>query len=383
MKFQRQFPQRFARLFPTRFPQATPVVAAAVVAMFATIFLGSFQPAAAGPASSQGRYQALAPISQGNLTIFPVVSTETFDTHEFLTLDEGLHSGAVIVTEAGSVPAMIRRHGSRPSIQSGAEVNRLLLVNNSARPLLLLAGEIVTGGKQDRIVGKDRIIPADSDADLGVFCVEPGRWVQSSAEFKGAGMQMAQPSIRNQAIAAKDQSGVWAAVRSSENVMVEGIAPASPTAAAGLAGTTSYARVMQNKDVEKRVDSVAAPLLHSYQSLMRNLRARKAVGVVVAVNGKIIWADIFASTELLEKYWPKLARSYAAEALTAQPADEAASQKSAQQFLERTQGAHEVVESEPGVYRHSEITGDDFKLFDLTSLLPGTGFELHLSKMAE
>jgi len=37
--------------------------------------------------------------------------------------------------------------------------------------------------------------------------------------------------------------------------------------------------------------------------------------VVVAVNGRILWSDIFASTELLEKYWPKLVRSYASEAV--------------------------------------------------------------------
>ena len=41
------------------------------------------------------------------------------------------------------------------------------------------------------------------------------------------------------------------------------------------------------------------------------------MGVVVAVNGRLIWADVFASTTLLEKYWPKLVRSYAAEAIVA------------------------------------------------------------------
>lgn len=380
MNVQGQFPQGFLR----RFSRAMAAVAAAAgFTILASIFWGSMQPAAAGPVLSPGRYQALAPISQDNLTIFPVVSTESFDTHEFLTLDEGLRTGAVVVTEAGSVPAMIRRRGTRPLVQSGAEVNRLVLVNNSARPLLLLAGEIVTGGKQDRIVGKDHIVPAESEADLGVFCVEPGRWVQTSADFKGLGMQMAQPSIRNQAMAAKDQSGVWGAVRKSQTVMEDRMAGAAPGVAAELGGTTSYARVMQNKEVEKRVDTVAAPVVRSYQSVIHGLRARKAVGVVVAVNGKIIWADIFASTELLERYWPKLARSYAAEALTAPSAGEAISQKSAQQFLERLQGEHEVVESEPGVYRHSEITGEDFKVFELTSLLPGTGFDLHLSKMAQ
>ena len=53
----------------------------------------------------------------------------------------------------------------------------------------------------------------------------------------------------------------------------------------------------------------------SYTQLIHQLRDRNAVGVVVAVNGEIIWADIFASPSLLEKYWPKLVRSYAAEAM--------------------------------------------------------------------
>jgi hypothetical protein len=52
----------------------------------------------------------------------------------------------------------------------------------------LLAGEIVTGGKQDRIIGKDRLVPAESDpVDLSVFCVEPGRWVERSSKFNAPG----------------------------------------------------------------------------------------------------------------------------------------------------------------------------------------------------
>jgi hypothetical protein len=47
------------------------------------------------------------------------------------------------------------------------------------------------------------------------------------------------------------------------------------------------------------------------------------------------------------------------------------------------QGKREVVENEPGLYRHTEISGDGFKVFELASLLPGTGFDLHLAKMAE
>ena len=95
-----------------------------------------------------------------------------------------------------------------------------MLVNNSKRPLLLLAGEIVTGGKQDRVIGKDRIVPAESDpVDLSVFCVEPGRWVATSEHFGASGAMygaarwmakapapmamMAQPSVRAKAWATR------------------------------------------------------------------------------------------------------------------------------------------------------------------------------------
>ena len=71
--------------------------------------------------------------------------------------------------------------------------------------------------------------------------------------------------------------------------------------AVAVGGTTSYARVMENGAVKQQVDTVAEPIERSYQNVIHELRDRNAVGVVVAVNGEIIWADIFASTELLEK----------------------------------------------------------------------------------
>ena len=81
-------------------------------------------------------------------------------------------------------------------------MNRLVLVNNSKHPLILLAGEVVTGGKQDRVVGKDRIVPAESDpVDLSVFCVEHGRWIESSTKFDTHASVMLQPSVRMKAMA--------------------------------------------------------------------------------------------------------------------------------------------------------------------------------------
>ncbi|HTE89630.1 MAG TPA: DUF6569 family protein [Terriglobales bacterium] len=353
-----------------------PILVLVVVAALAVIL-----PCVGGEVPLTSGYKVLPPIRHGNLTVFPVAAASSHNTQSFLTLDEGLRSGEVIVTEAGNVQPLMRRR-NRPVTHDGAQVNQLVLVNNSKRPLILLAGEIVTGGKQDRVIGKDRLVPAESDPiDLGVFCVEPGRWVATSAKFGSLGTAMAQPAVRARAMSDKDQAKVWSEVRNAQTVVASRL-PAP--AAAEVAGTSSYAGVMQNEEVKQQVDSIAEPIQRNYQSLIQQLRERNAVGVVVAVNGEIIWADIFASTNLLEKYWPKLVRSYAAEAFVVTKAKGRETDvKSAQEFLDTMEGRRETVESEPGLYRHTEITGDGFKAFELTALLPKTGFDLHLAKMAE
>src|ERR1051326_8860773 len=185
-------------------------------------------------------YKILAPITHGDLTIFPVVSDKVHDTSNFITLDEGIRSGDVVVTEVGNLHSTMRR---RPPYQvrpySGAEVNRLVLVNNSRHPLILLAGEVVTGGKQDRVVGKDRIVPAESDpVDLSVFCVEHGRWTESSANFGTKGSVMLQPSVRMKAMADQDQQKAWDAVGQSRSAMAAAV-PAAPPAIHTGTGTGS------------------------------------------------------------------------------------------------------------------------------------------------
>jgi hypothetical protein len=348
----------------------------------------------AGEVPPASGFTLLSPIRSGNLTVFPVVTNKSYDTSEFITLDEGLRSGDVVVTEAGESRGLIRRRQGGPNVIHpirGAEVNKLVLVNNSKRPLLLLAGEIVTGGKQDRVIGKDRIVPPESDpVDLSVFCVEPGRWVAANGKSDFAashvggvmGGVVASPSVRASAMAAKDQRQVWDNVDKSKQAMtatlaVDGLSPAVPQ----LNSTSSYARVMENKDVRKQVDSVAAPVERNYESVIHQLRDKNAVGVVVAVNGDIVWADIFAGTQLLQKYWPKLVRSYATEAVITRAKAAPVSIKDAQRFLDNLEARHETSEIEPGVYRQTEITGDGFKLFELMSLLPKTGYAIHIAKM--
>jgi hypothetical protein len=395
-----------------------PLIFGALFLVLAAVLIAPSLASSAGgdPELVGSDYKLLDPITHGNLTVFPVVSARSHDTSQFLTLDEGIRSGEVVVTEVGNLHTMVRRRPLPDGFGGRARVNNLVLVNNSERPLILLAGEIVTGGKQDRVVGKDRIVPAESDpVDLGVFCVEPHRWVETSLKFDTHASVMAQPSVRKKAMAEKDQQQVWAEVGKAKNQMADNLrAAASPppigsgagvgsgygrgaaggigppvssveatTAAVQVDGTSSYAEARANKIVEKQIESITEPMQKSYESLIKQLRNRNAVGVVVAVKGRIVWADLFASSALLSKYWPKLLQSYAAEALTTPGDHRDVSVKEAQQFLDDWQARHETVESEPGLYRQRELVGDRFRAFELTSLLPKASFDVHLSKMAE
>ena len=354
--------------------------------------------AAGGPAgSATGPYRVLAPIESGNLLLFPVVRGDgkSATATPFITLDEGLKSGEVEVTEAGRARGLVRPRGvAEPqNAYRGDEVNTLVLVNHSKRPLLLLAGEVVTGGKQDRIVAKDRIVPSDADPiDLSVFCIEPGRWTESSAVFGASDKSlvhsfMVQPAVRERAMVDQDQQQVWDSVNGAISQME--VAAAPPSARGGTyesapsagAGTTSYAKVMQSASVREKVDEAAAPVMNEREQVLAKLRDEHAIGVVVAVRGEIVWADLIASTDLLARYWTKLVRSYAAESLTEGENHPAPSAADAQHFLDMPSGGTESSEGEMGIYRYRELKSGNAETFVLEALLPGTGYDVHISKM--
>ncbi|MBV8551872.1 MAG: hypothetical protein JOY54_11260 [Acidobacteriaceae bacterium] len=360
--------------------------------LLSVLSLGAYWLSAGQMKQPASHYKVLPPASQGNLTVFPVVSDISSDTGNLMTLEEGIRSGQVTVTEAGGTTGLVRPRPSPdglwperlfPSPWIQGRVNELALINKSDRPLILLAGEIVTGGKQDRVVGKDRIIPAHSDpVALGVFCVEPHRWTAMSAEFRPLQFSMAQPSVRSRAMADQNQQEVWDEVAKSRSAFAAA-APASE--AQTMQSTSSYAGAFGSNALKRQIDSIAGPIEQSYEKLLGQLRAQHAVGAVVAVNNEITWADVFASSSLLERYWPKLIRSYAAEAITPHYSPAITrippTRDNAQDFLDILHARRENIETEPGVYRNTEIVGSDFDAFILTVLLPNTGFNVHIAKM--
>jgi ARG/rhodanese/phosphatase superfamily protein len=325
----------------------------------------------------EGEWRLLDPVTYENISVFPVVASYGQDTSAFLTLEEGLATGEVVVRERGS-EEMVRGRDGRPIYipqTTSASVNQLVLLNRSKRPLLLLAGELVSGGKQDRVIGKDRIVPVGAPPlPLDVFCVEHGRWTGSS-QFAAA-LTIVHPSVRERAVVDQKQTEVWDAVRNGTTVQAEAAAPPARLttrdiqgAIAGNGRTEAYEKIYQSSAVGVSIDDFVAEVRRRFASATSGLKGERVVGVVIAYGGEVAWSDIFASGDLFDHYWQKLLRSYAVEALARPTVRAVASRESASEFLRRLNG-RETMETEPGVYRWSEITEGHLAEIELEALQP-------------
>ncbi len=262
-----------------------------------------------------------------------------------------------------------------PAPSLGASVNQLVLVNRSKRPLLLLAGELVSGGKQDRVIGKDRIVPVGAPPlPLDVFCVEHGRWTGSS-QFAAA-RTIVHPSVRESAAVDQAQTKVWDSVRNGTNSKAPASAPRAQISAdslqfaiAGNGRTEAYEKIYVSQAVGVSIDGFVEEVQRRFAQATSGLKNERAVGVVVAYGGEVAWSDIFASGNLFDHYWRKLLRSYAVEALTRPTVRQAASRDNASEFLRRLNG-RETQETEPGVYRWREIKEGQLAQIELDALQP-------------
>ena len=80
-----------------------------------------------------------------------------------------------------------------------------VVVENTSRDahVFIMAGEVISGGKQTRTVREDVVLAPGQRIELGVFCVEKHRW-QGSPNF-GAANQLVPQSIRKELQLGADQ----------------------------------------------------------------------------------------------------------------------------------------------------------------------------------
>jgi hypothetical protein len=367
----------------------TVLVAGCLFALRASNSGKSGRPARAGSSA----WRLMEPIQYENLIIFPVVSSQSADTAGFATLDDALAAGEAVVTEGGTNVIRRSRDGSPVAIpqQQGASVNQLVLINRGSRPLVLLAGEMVSGGKQDRVISKDRVVPPGAEPiPLDVFCVEQSRWV-GGAQFS-AGKIMVHPSVREKAAVDQEQNKVWAAVRSgTTSGTASGVGSGgggallmlSPTVIGGVmateAPTGAYQKIYKSRKVSSTVEPFVEEVQRRFARRTAGLKGESVVGVVVAYGGELAWSDVFASGEMFGRYWPKLLPSYVVEALARPQTKEQASLEDAREFLRPLIG-HESAESEPDAYRLTQVTQGRYVQIELESLRPAN-IKLHTLKI--
>ena len=174
---------------------------------------------------------------------------------------------------------------------------------------------------------------------------------------------MAAPNVREKAQVSKDQGEVWAEVSNAER--------ANNTSSA----TGTLNSVFKDKKVEAN--------LGAYESALRSLLPKNAVGIVAAIDGVMISADVFAAQPLFNAYWPKLLRSLALQATSSETRNsDSPTIDEARAFLMRSEEQKGSEERRP-LYRLVERKSDEEASFELASPSSRAASVIHFNKVAK
>ena len=262
--------------------------------------------------SRADEYRVTGPVIHDNLAIY-LVHGKSAGGAVPLTLDEALGKRLVTVHETGNV-------------------NELQIENLGSDEVFVQSGDIVKGGKQDRVLTVSLVLPPKSGRiPIASFCVEQGRWTARGKEdVKTFATASAAVPSREAKLAMKApvpaaaapvptagvaraaayadtgsrQQEVWDKVRKVQ----EGLSSNLGATVNAAASQTSLQLALEN---EKLKDAQAA-----YLAALRSAgEADDVVGYVFAVNGKLNSAEIYPSHGLFRKMWPKLLQASVTEAI--------------------------------------------------------------------
>jgi hypothetical protein len=252
--------------------------------------------------TEMGQYRITGPFNHSNLSIFFIHSDDAGRSENLITLEEAMEDGSIVVHETGNV-------------------EELMIENNSDNPVFIHSGDIVKGGRQDRVLRYDLVImPKSGKIPLPSFCVEGGRWSQRGDEdatrFGRANYMIAGKDIKLAAKGKGSQQEVWSEV----SRMQDGLSDAADVSVQADRSRSSLQLTLEHE----AVDSLSGQYIDAFSSEIN--RHDDIVGFAFAVNGKINSADIYRSRILFRRLWPKLIRSAAIEAVSELNADSSASE---------------------------------------------------------
>ena len=245
-------------------------------------------------AAQSGNYTVSASYTYKNLSIFLIHGKDESKKGNILTLQEAMERDLFRVYETSSV-------------------NELEVENLSKEfDVFIQSGDIVKGGKQDRILAVSIIIPARSGrVKIDSFCVESGRWTkrgnEDSTKFTSSNDRIVTKELKIAANASRSQAEVWSKVSEAQASLAKNVG-------GSVTGTSasSLQLSLEDKKVVANVDE--------YIKKLGNIVDGKSdvIGYAFSVNGQINSADIYVSNGLFKKLWPKMLKASAIEAVAAQ-----------------------------------------------------------------
>ncbi len=296
-----------------------------------------------------------------------------------------------------------------PQQFAGNNVNQLMVINRSGKPLYLMPGEIIVGGDQDRTIGEELVIqPGDKPVPIEVFCVEHGRW---GVRGHGETLQALNDSVANATRAssvalanivdlepeAAQEALKKIAEEADRGKFVATVGALNKGARQAVQQTGEQGKVWDEVAVHNAkggvmnesgaftgnyVEDDAVKRLEPYIEALEKpvAETKQIVGVIVAVNGKVQSMDVFQSTPLFKKLWPKLLKSYAVDAanmVEEKDADAVCTLDAAQTFLTEAMTADvEKSETKQGICTTSRSNDRlvTFSAADENAAAPAQGF---------
>lgn len=248
----------------------------------------------AGAASAQvADYRVSTPYTYKNLTIFLLHGKDQKSKGNVMTLQEAMGQNLFRVYETG-------------------DVNELEVENLSKEfDVFIQSGDIVKGGRQDRVLAVSIIIPARSGrVKIEAFCVESGRWTkrgeEDSTKFKSSNDRIVTKELKIAANASRSQQEVWSQVSEAQARLSKNVGGA----VADRASSSSLQLSLENKQVVATVDEYVRNL-----SSIVNGKS-DVIGYAMAINGRINSADVYVSNALFKKVWAKMLKAAATEAVS-------------------------------------------------------------------
>lgn len=248
---------------------------------------------AEGKTETFNDYKFTGPYTYKNLSVYLIHGKDRVPGTKFLILQEAMKNKAAVVYETASV-------------------NELKVSNRSNdHDIFIMAGDIVKGGKQDRVIQFSYLVPPRTEKmPIACFCVEQGRWQQRGGEdvaaFHSSNNMIASKELKMSVKKEGSQSGVWAKVSEMQGKLGDTLGGSVRSDESD----TSLQLTLENKKLEEAEKD--------YRTHLGNIvnDRRDAVGYAFVINGSINNAEVFAAGSLFRKLWPKLIRSSIVEAIS-------------------------------------------------------------------